>query len=149
MTYAGYASSLAYRDRIVWAPLLVMHYYSSHLAMQFLYSIAFPLAVLAFYWSRARRDAELMLAWAAFLVASFYMYMLAEKAHALAGNFAWSGYAAAFILFVATVLFWLRQFPEPPGNLWRWARTGICGAFLVLHAARGAMVTWLYFKNIV
>jgi len=146
-TYSGHTSVVDYRDSIVWAPLVVMRYFSSQLVLKLFLSITFPLIVFGLYWNRARRDVTLMLAWLSFWIASFYAYMLAEKLHATAGNFLWSGYLAAFILFVASITFWLGLLAEQRKNSWFWARFYLCAAVLALHAVSGALVTWNYCKS--
>lgn len=72
-------------------------------------SIVFPLVMLILYWSAARRDALLMLAWGGFLIGWFSALCLVENGRAADNNFYWSGEVTLFILFFASVHFWLRQ----------------------------------------
>lgn len=146
VTYSGLAGKIGYHDSIIWAPLVVMRHHTSNLTLKFFLSIAFPLTVLGLYWNRARRDVALMLAWSSFLIASFYAYMLAEKARAFDGNFLWSGYIAVFILFIVTIMFWLREISEQPKSGWLRGRFWACAVMLALHSASGAVVTFNYYK---
>ena len=72
--------------------------------------------------------------------------MLAEKVRAIAGNFLWSGYIAVFILFVASVIFWLRERSDLLKNGWFLGRFAVCAVILTLHAVSGALFTWSYYK---
>jgi hypothetical protein len=146
-TYAGTAGSVEYRDRIIWAPLVVMRYHSTHLFSKLLASIAFPLLVAALYWKRARRDLPLILAWLSFLFGLLYSYALAEKVRTFAGNFLWSGYAAIFVLFVASVMFWLGKLAVKPATVWGWTRNCLCAGAFLLHAASGAVITWRWYQS--
>ena len=73
-------------------------------------SIAFPSAILVLYWPSARRDALLMLAWACFVVGVFYALAVVELGtRRTDNNFYWSGEITLFLLFFASIHFWLRQ----------------------------------------
>ncbi len=145
-TYAGTAGNVEYRDSIIWAPLMVMRHHSTDLFSKLLASIIFPLLVLALYWKRARRDLRLILAWLCFLFGLLYTYTLAEKTRAFAGNFLWSGYAAVFVLFIASVMFWIGALAVRPATVWGWARNFVCGRAFLLHAASGAVITWRWYQ---
>ena len=141
LTYAGAAGG-GYRDSIAWAPLKFMHHYASWLSVKLLLSIAFPLAVTALDWRRARRDSTLQLGWMAFGVGAFCSYTLVERINWASGNFTWSGHIALFTLFFASVVFWLRGIAAGP------SRTGLlCGALLALHLISGARVDWFYLSH--
>jgi hypothetical protein len=72
-------------------------------------SIAFPLAVLILYWRTAQHDTMLMLAWICSIVGTFYALCFVEVGRAADNNFYWSGEVTLFILFFASVHFWVRQ----------------------------------------
>jgi hypothetical protein len=147
LTYSGNVGTTLYRDEIIWAPLMVMRHHASYLGLKFLLSILFPLIVTVAHWRRARHDPGLLLAWATFLEGAFYAYTLAEKLRAFAGNFLWSGYAALFILYLASVIFWLREMPQAPEDLRRgnWPLRALCAFALILHSTSGVLVMWYYF----
>lgn len=72
-------------------------------------SIVFPVAILVLYWSSARRDSLLMLAWGCFLAGAFFTLALVELGRRrIHNNFYWSGEITLFLLFFASVHFWLR-----------------------------------------
>lgn len=146
-TYSGHGAPAAYHDTIGWAPLKFMNHYTTGLFSKFLLSILFPLVVAVTYWRRAARDVILQLAWLCFIFGAFYSYMLVEKTHWAAGNFTWSGCIGAFILFVGSAVFWLRQFSYGLPSGWRRWRVVVCGALLALHAICGIRMDWLYLTH--
>jgi hypothetical protein len=74
------------------------------------FSIVFPVALLVLYWSSARRDTLLMLAWGCFVLGAFYALAVVELGERFKdNNFYWSGEITLFLLFFASVHFWLRQ----------------------------------------
>jgi hypothetical protein len=92
------------------APLLVMSFYSpNNLLLKLVLSIAFPLCVFVFYYREALKDTSMQIGWLGLLVGIFYTYFLAESVGWTDGNFTWSGQIAVFILFVASVIFFVRQ----------------------------------------
>jgi hypothetical protein len=146
-SFSGQSSSVAYHDSIVWAPFKVMAHYATGLLSKFLLSILFPLIVTVIHWKQARRDTMLQLAWLCFLFGAVYTYFFAEKIAWMNGNFLWSGYSAAFTLFVAAMVFWLRQIDSgtPRGRFL--VRAWLCGAAIALHALVGARIDWSYFTH--
>jgi hypothetical protein len=116
---------------------------SWRLAVKFVLSILFPLAVYVLYFPRARHDVGLNLSWLVFGMGAFHTYFLTETGfRATHGNFTWSGVITLLVLFVLSVLFVLRQTPaiwRGPFRVrdWRfWACVGVFG----LHVASG--VVW-------
>ncbi len=110
---------------------------------KFLLSILFPLSVYIAYFKDASRELKLNLAWLAFGVGAFYAYFVVEtglkKDH---GNFVWSGSITLFILFVVSMVYFLRQNKE---TLWTRERMPdkrffICAAAYALHMV--ASVHW-------
>lgn len=102
---------------IIFAPFLVMSFFSQSLLPDFLFSILFPLSVYIIYFKKAIKDLNLNLAWLTFLFSAFYVYFLAESGggksagdRIFACNFCWSGQLALFILFVVSTGFFLKQF---------------------------------------
>jgi hypothetical protein len=95
---------------IVFAPLAVYARDSGMLLPKFFLSILFPLTVYAMYYKDASKDTSLNLAWLNFIFGAFYTYMLAETGLRFQdGNFKWSGQVTLFILFLISVVFFLRQ----------------------------------------
>ncbi len=94
-------------------PLFLLHLRGFSLAaivVKQALSVVFPLVVLGLYWPLARRDSMLMLAWGIFIVGAFYALCLVELGSRLTdNNFYWSGEITLFLLFFASVHFWLRQ----------------------------------------
>ena len=70
-------------------------------------SIAFPLTVLGAFFRQAKKNRELFAAWAGFLVAAAYAYLLVEGVAGTEqwsdGNFWWSVQIATFLLFVVSI----------------------------------------------
>jgi hypothetical protein len=92
-------------SRIIFAPLLVMGYYAGGLAVKFAMSIVLPLTVLLVYRRQALSDTAIQLAWLQFALAASFTYLLAESREPLAGNFAWTGQIAVYLLFVTSAIF--------------------------------------------
>jgi hypothetical protein len=94
---------------IVFAPFAVYARDSGMLLPKFFLSILFPLTVYALYYKDASKDIGLNLAWLIFFFGAFYTYMLAETGLRFQdGNFKWSGQVTLFILFLVSVVFFLR-----------------------------------------
>jgi hypothetical protein len=89
----------------------------------------------------------LQLAWLCFAAGALYTYGFVEKIGWANGNFVWSGYIAAFILFAASAFFVLRQIGSAAS--WKSARTAalVCGLALALHALSGLRLDWLYLTH--
>jgi hypothetical protein len=107
------------------------------LPLKFLLSIAFPLAVYLAYFPRARRDTAFNLAWLCVAVGMAWTYLFADSGDRVAGNLVWNGQSAVLILYVATLLFWLRENPwlnagKLPRSYWRFA---LCALVFALHRA--------------
>jgi hypothetical protein len=95
---------------IVFAPLAVYARDSGMLLPKFFLSILFPLSVYALYYKDASKDISLNLAWFNFFFGAFYTYMLAETGLRFQdGNFKWSGQVTLFILFLVSIVFFLRK----------------------------------------
>jgi len=120
------------RSSIVFAPFLVMAHYATGLGAKFFMSILLPLAVLCVYGRRVFDDPAMQLAWIQFGFAVVYTYLLAETRDPLAGNFAWTGQVANYVLFVASAVFVLRH----QGTR---SRTVPCALAFGLHAASGVL----------
>ncbi len=116
------------------------------LAPKLLLSILFPLTVYVAYWKRAVRDLHLNLAWLILLFGLVLSYGFVEvyirtNELSAAGNFTWSGLIAVFVLFVASLHFWVRQLLEElPVERAEWLRLAASGATLMLHIGFG--VAW-------
>lgn len=95
---------------IVFTPLAVYTRDSGMLLPKFFLSILFPLTVYTMYYRDASKDIGLNLAWFIFFFGAFYTYMLAETGLRFQdGNFKWSGQVTLFILFLMSIVFFLRQ----------------------------------------
>jgi len=147
------AGDVVAQKSIAFAPFVVHSHYSGDLLPKFLLSILFPLYVLIGYWRGARRDAFVVLAWAAFVFGAFYGYLLAEVLPdgriALDANFFWSEQITLFILFVASTRLFIRQErladrgEKPIAAV---SRLYIGAAVFLLHLASGALY---YFVNLI
>jgi hypothetical protein len=146
-TYSGAASSGGYHDTIIWAPLKFLHAWATGLSAKFLLSIAFPIVTILCYGRKAIFEPMLQLAWLCFAAGALYTYGFVEKIGWANGNFVWSGYIAAFILFAASAFFVLRQIGSAAS--WKSARTAalVCGLALALHALSGLRLDWLYLTH--
>ena len=143
-TYSGAGTDVAYHDSIIWAPLKVMSLYATNLPLKLALSALFPLTVTAICWRRARREVALQLGWGVFVSGAAYTYLVAEKDHWRAGNFAWSGYIATFVLFVASVLVFGQVLATKSTRGWPIL---VCGAVLALHVACGVRMDWVYLTH--
>jgi len=132
----------------IFAPFTVMSLYSpdGNLLLKFILSIAFPLAVLGFYYRDVLKDISMQIAWLGFLVGVFYTYFLTESVTWSDGNFTWSGQIAIFILFVASTLFFIKE------NMPLLSQRRFTPAFLVssllliLHLIGGILLYWASLK---
>ena len=104
-----------------------------------LLSAAFPLAVLLLYFTAARRDERLLLAWLVFGIGLIHTYVLAEANVWTNGNFTWSGHISLFVLFVMSAVFLLQQLAaSSDGPLWR----GMLRHVGPRSASRSSCCTW-------
>jgi hypothetical protein len=119
-------------------PLKVMSFYSDNLLPKLLLSILFPAAVMLLYWKDALRNKSLQLAWITLFVGLSYTYLLSETEGWTVswtdGNFIWSSDVALFILFIASALFFLRQWFT--NQRWTW-KTIACLTLFSLHLVGG------------
>ena len=137
LSFSGVAGPVEYQDSIGFAPFKVMGYFADGLAWKLALTILFPLSVYILYWPRARRDTALNLAFLLFVFGAGYAYLLAETVHWSAGNLIWSGYITAFVLFVFSALFYVRQVLSTPLDKRVAIRHLVCLAFLILHVQSG------------
>jgi hypothetical protein len=90
------------------APLAVMKEYSGALLFKFILSIWFPLTVFVFFRKAIWRDSSMLLAWITFLIGAAFTYLLAEgPARFQDGNWGWSGEIGLFLLFAASMVYFL------------------------------------------
>lgn len=120
-------------DALAWAPLEVMARFPGTPARVAL-TVVFPAVAYLTHFQRARRDPALNLAWLTFAVGAAYAYLLAEAGNRVEhANLVWSGQISAFVLFVASALFVLREGgigSKPPV-------LAACAAAFVLHFVSG------------
>ncbi len=109
-----------------------------------LLSLAFPLWVYAACFPSARRNTALNLAWLALIVGQGY-YLLLTEGVLSAGNFRWGAQIALFILYVTSLIFFVRQARESGWD----RRFRIGAAIFVLHILSGitayiAYLAWVW-----
>lgn len=126
-------------DALAWAPLEVMARFPGTPARVVL-TVLFPAVVYLTHLQRARRDAALNVAWLTFAVGAAYAYLLAESGNRIEhANLVWSGQISAFVLFVASALFVLREGgsgSKPPALAAcaaAFALHFVCGVYFLLH----------------
>jgi hypothetical protein len=139
------ASNYATGDGIAFAPLAVVanHTSMASIAAKLGLSILFPLAVYALHWREARQAGYLNLSWIVLAFGLAYAYLLAEGGDRhLHGNFLWGAQTGAFVVFVATVHFWVQQWRarRPAGKAAPRLYAG--AALLGLHLICGLL--WCY-----
>ena len=121
-------------DALAWAPLEVMARFPGTPARVAL-TVVFPAVVYLTDFQRARRDPALNLAWLTFAVGVAYAYLLAETGNRIEhANLVWSGQISAFVLFVASALFVLR---EAGGSESKPPALAACAAAFALHFVCG------------
>jgi hypothetical protein len=111
-----------------------------------LLSLLFPLTVYGVYFNKARRDLSLNLAWLSLFFGTVYLLFLVEGDRPQHGNFTWSAHSAAFILFAATLVFFIRQIYSSETGLQKLNPASLaCTLTLSLHIVSGFV--W-YFSEI-
>jgi hypothetical protein len=126
----------------LWAP-------PAFVVVQFFASIAFPLYVAIAFRAQAMKDPLLNLTWVIFLASAIFAYFVHETRPRLYhGNFTWGAYVSLFMLFVASILFLIREHPRlldirqlPPPRVLGLKST-IALILLALHIA-SAIHYWL------
>lgn len=95
-----------FRFMTLWAP-------PGFVILQFFASIAFPLYVAIAFRAQAKKDPLLNLTWVIFLISAVFAYFVHETRPRLYhGNFTWGAYVSLFVLFVASILFLIREHPR-------------------------------------
>jgi hypothetical protein len=120
------------RSAVFFAPFMVMGYYAKLLGPKFVMSILLPLTVLLVYRRQALKEPALQLAWVQFAFAAGYTYLLAETREPLAGNFAWTGQIATYLLFVSSTVVACRNWNGRSSSV-------ICATAFALHAVSGVL----------
>lgn len=140
----GYQALIFTRGSIAWEPGRTFWEWSIHydagadddLLLKLLLSIAFPLVVYALYWRTAWRNLMLNLAWLSFFAGVVYGYLLVDPGEIAAGNLIWNTQIGVFVLFAASLAFWLAQWRG-----WRnWRKLlpfVVCGVVFGLHVLAG------------
>ncbi len=125
-------------SRIIFLPLGVKKYYSDEIILKFIFSILFPLLVARAHFQSICKDPKLSLAWISFLIGSFYAYFLAENSGGglLHGNFDWSSEITLFILYVVSLLYFIKSKINYP-TINNWDKIIILA--LALHVASGIL----------
>ncbi len=128
---------LAAPGGIIFAPLGTVLQHEPRvewLALKFLMSIAFPVAVTLLYRHSAFSDNAMLIGWLVFLAGAAQMYFFAESGDRFNhGNFWWSAQIGLFVLFVAAIRLWLTQARRD----WR---SLLSLAVLSLHLISGAVM---------
>lgn len=112
LTYQWYSTYInndlfAPGAKTIIAPFFVWSNYSPHMVLSLLFSVAFPLLVLLFYFKKM--DSYLKLSWLTFIFATFIMASFAEYPNWGAWNFLWGAIAANYILFLYSANLLLKQ----------------------------------------
>jgi hypothetical protein len=136
----GFSFGSAANAALAWAPLTVMSRFPGTPARVVL-TVIFPATVYLTHGRRALRESSLNLAWLVFAIGVAYAYLLAETGRRTThGNLIWSGQIAAFILFVTSALFALRNAADRGINIRVWAPCiaafalhFVCGIYYLLH----------------
>ena len=144
--YSGDPGLTEYQDTIVWAPLRVMRHWATDLHWKLLASVAFPLAVLLLHWKTALRDGMIQLAWLTFFFGASYAYLLSETIRWTHGNFVWSAYISLSMIFIASMIFWLRQVSAVSQGSWLWLRELACLGVLSAHVVAGVVMDEHYLR---
>jgi hypothetical protein len=109
MNYLGVTD----QNPISFSPFVVFSHYSGYLFPKFFLSILFPLCVYILYFKDAHRDKSLNISWLVFFFGAFYAYFLAESATNIwAGDFGWGAEISLFILFVFSLIFFIRELSD-------------------------------------
>lgn len=118
---------------IILAPLAWMRDTPLNLALKFILSTTFPLLVYGLYWPLSKKVFSLNFAWLSFIFGSAQIYLLMETGERMwHGNFQWSAQITLFILFMASLIFWIQQ----ERHTWKWR---VCTVFFILHAFSGVI----------
>lgn len=147
---ATYSQESVYLDEagIIFAPFLVYGRESNNLLLKFILSIVFPLVGYLAYFSRARRDWSLILAWLTFGFGAVFTYFFAESGVRLQdANFAWCGQVTLFTLYVATMAFFLKQVFDrrsPYSRIKKPAHFFLCVSVFGLQLLCGLWWYWLH-----
>jgi len=115
------------------------------LALRYLLSVAFPIAVLLLFRRTVLQDRLLVLAWVTMLFAAFVNFSFVEGLgdYALDGNYQWTGEIGVYLLFIASAIHVLRHGLD----LVTW-RTAICGTVFGLHLAAGLVFFAAHFHGL-
>ncbi len=112
---------------------------SAQLGLKLLLSLLFPLVVYGTYFSQARRDLLLNLAWLCALAGTAFSYLFIDTGDPVAGNLTWNGQIGVLVVYVASTVFFLRQNQAIiAGKMTRipW-RFGLCLLIFGLHVISG------------
>jgi hypothetical protein len=112
------------------------------LFVKLIMSSLFPLSVYLFYFPNAVRDIGFNLSWLIFFVGLFYTYFIVETQRISQGNFTWSGQITLFVLFVVSMVFFIRQNREARTTRMAHIRFFACLLVLLLHLVCGMF--WYY-----
>ncbi len=95
---------------IVFAPFAVWSHYSPNILASLILSIAFPLAYIIFYFSKARVNKSIILSWVIFIVSLLqFMFLTESGIRGLDGNFGWGCFISLYILFLTTAIDFFKQ----------------------------------------
>ena len=101
-------------DRIVFTPEKWISQYGWLAPLKLMLSIAFPVSVLALFWSDLRKSLLLRLAWATFGASLLIAYGFSETgSRAGDDNLGWSAQIALFVLFVASAIAMVGAIRQP------------------------------------
>ncbi|MCU0514188.1 MAG: hypothetical protein MUE40_16655 [Anaerolineae bacterium] len=109
------------------------------LPLKLVLSVLFPLVVYALYWPQSRHSLLLNLAWLCFAAGAAYAYLFVDTGEPAAGNLIWNAQIGAFILHLATALYWVQYLPRRREELRPGWRFFVGGAALALHVSAGGV----------
>jgi hypothetical protein len=112
---------------------------------KFVLSILFPLCVYLLYFRTASKSTALNLAWLTFFAGAAQFYLFVEQGWRLYfGNFQWGAQMALFVLFVTSMICWLRELRDHRA-LRDW-RAWLCAGLFLLHAISGVAFLLVQFS---
>lgn len=135
---AAEVESFTPTSRVIVRPLAVMLARESSLsliAVKFVLSNLFPVALYAAYFRQSRQNGALNFVWAAYLIALFYAFILAEENRYSDGNFVFSAQIGLDMVMITSIA-WFAQLTRQtlPARDWRFVAVG---TLLTLHVAAG------------
>src|ERR1035437_2198474 len=115
-TYRIKETSSYFHDKIIFTWFGVMKTYSTNLFVSFILVIGFPLCVLLFNYKKIKGNTQLLLSWILVIVSYLISGFLAEQEKFKLGAFIFSFEICLFILYVFSLIEFLRWFNDIKQN---------------------------------